>query len=167
VYLHGDYPHAEATIAALAASGARVIVYVLGGSAAQLRSFAAAGAAVSAEPLDLDALLPQADLCVSHGPGTAFAALQAGVPLLMLPKQLENYLFARALQRMGVAVLVNPEHPQPGIGAHLAEVLHTGRQAAAARDLAARWRGSLVDTMADQAVACIEALAASGQGESS
>jgi UDP:flavonoid glycosyltransferase YjiC (YdhE family) len=163
-YLHGDYPHAQATIAALAAAGARTIVYVLGGSAAQLRAFAAAGVAVSAEPLDLDELLPGSDLCVSHGLGTAIAALQAGVPLLMLPKQLENFLFALALQRMGVAALVNPEQPQPDIRAQLSEVLQSGRHAAAAKAFAARWRGEPVDTMAAQVVARIEALAALRQG---
>jgi len=164
-YLHGDHPHADAAIAALAAAEARVIVYVFRGSEAQRRAFAEAGAAVSTEPLDFDTLLPQSDLCVSHGPGTAFAALQAGVPLLMLPKQLENYLFALALQRMGVACLVNPEQPQPDIGAQLSEVLQSERYSVAAQAFAVRWRGELVDTMVKQVVGRIEALAALHQGE--
>jgi UDP:flavonoid glycosyltransferase YjiC (YdhE family) len=96
---------------------------------------------------------------VSHGPGTAIASLQAGVPVLILPKQLENFLFARSLERMGVGALVNPDQKPPDIHGALAAVLSSGKHTAAARAFAERHRGTSVDTIAKQVVARIEALA--------
>lgn len=159
LYLHADYLHAKQTMQALVSLQAKVIVHLRGGSSELLQGFAAAGATVSEEPLDLDRLLPQADLCVSHGPGTAIAALQAGVPVLILPKQLENFLFARSLERMGVGALVNPDQKSPDIFGALAAVLSSEKHAAAAKSFAASHRGTTVDTIAGQVVARIEALA--------
>jgi UDP:flavonoid glycosyltransferase YjiC (YdhE family) len=159
LYLHSDYPHAKETVQALVSLQAKVIVHMRGASAELLQGFVAAGATMSEEPLDLDRLLPEADLCVSHGPGTAIAALQAGVPVLILPKQLENFLFARALERMGVGALVNPDQKPPDIHGALATVLASEKHAAAARAFAASHRGTSVDTIAGQVVARIEALA--------
>jgi UDP:flavonoid glycosyltransferase YjiC (YdhE family) len=159
LYLHADYPHAQETVQALVALRARIIVHIRGASSELLRAFAVAGAAVSEEPLDLDRLLPTADLCVSHGPGTAIASLQAGVPVLILPKQLENFLFARALERMGVGTLVHPDQKPPDIRGALAAVLSSGQHAAAAKAFAERHRVTPVDTIAGQVVARIEALA--------
>jgi len=158
-YLHADYPHVEAVIQGLAACDARVIVYMLGGSRKLLDAFAAAGAVVSAEPLDLDALLPQADLCVSHGPGTAIASLQAGVPVLILPKHLENFLFARSLERLGVGALVHPDQKAPDIRGALFTVLSSEKHATAAKTFAESHRHTTVDTITVQVVARIEALA--------
>ena len=159
LYLHADYPHAQETVQALVALKARVIVHIRGASTELLRAFPAAGATVSDEPLDLDRLLPQADLCVSHGPGTAIASLQAGVPVLILPKQLENFLFARSLERMGVGTLVHPDQKPPDILGALAAVLNGGKHAAAAKAFAERHRSTPVDTIVGQVVARIEALA--------
>lgn len=159
VYLHADYLHAEATMQALAACGARVIVYALGANPALLERFAALGATVAAEPLDLDRLLTEADLCVSHGMGATLAALQAGVPVLMLPKQLENFLFAQALQRMDVGCLVNPEQENPDIEAVLTDMLTTEKYALGAREFAERQHAAAVGTIVRQVVTRIEALA--------
>jgi UDP:flavonoid glycosyltransferase YjiC (YdhE family) len=159
LYLHADYPHAKETVQALVSLRAKVIVHMRGASSELLQGFIAAGAVVSEEPLDLDRLLPDADLCVSHGPGTAIASLQAGVPVLILPKQLENFLFARSLERMGVGALVNPDQKPPDIHGALAAVLSSGKHTAAARAFAERHRGTSVDTIAKQVVARIEALA--------
>ncbi len=159
LYLHADYPHAKETVQALVSLQAKVIVHMRGGSSELLQGFAAAGATVSDEPLDLDRLLPEANLCVSHGPGTAIASLQAGVPVLILPKQLENFLFARSLERMGVGALVNPDQKPPDIRGALAMVLSSEKHAAAAKAFAERHRGTSVDTIAGQVVARIEALA--------
>lgn len=159
LYLHADYPHAKETVQALVSLQAKVIVHMRGASSELLQGFATAGATVSEDPLDLDRLLPEADLCVSHGPGTAIASLQAGVPVLILPKQLENFLFARSLERMGVGALVNPDQKPPDIRGALAAVLSSEKHAAAAKAFAESHRGTTVDTIVGQVVARIEALA--------
>jgi len=159
LYLHADYPHARETVQALASLRARVIVHMRGATGELLQGLAAAGAVVSDEPLDLDRLLPQADLCVSHGPGTAIASLQSGVPVLILPKQLENFLFARSLERLGVGTLVHPDQNPPDIRGALMAALYGGNHALAAKAFSESHRGTPVDTIVVQVVARIEALA--------
>lgn len=160
VYMHGDYRHLDATARVLAARGARILAYVLGADENTRLRLKGLGMPALSEPIDVRRTLAGADLCVTHGVGTMLAALHAGVPLLMLPKQLENFLFAFSLQRAGVGVVVHPEEANPDIAAALGKVLGDGGYARNARVLADRYGGESVGTMTDRAVACIEALAA-------
>jgi len=121
------------------------------------------GVAVAAEPVDMVRLLRQADICVANGPGTALAALQAGVPVLMLPTQLENFLFALALQRKGVGAVIHPDQASPDFAGALADLLAGDKYAAGARAFAERYPDTTVGTIAEQVVARIEALTAGHQ----
>lgn len=157
VYLHGNYLHVEAAMRALAAAGARVIAYVSDADQKLLQLMSTLGVRATAEPVDMVRLLTQADLCVTHGPGAALAALQAGVPVLMLPKQLENFLFALALQRMGVGALIHPEQNNPDFSSVLAEMLSGSRYSVGARAFADRYPDNYVDAIAERVIARIEA----------
>ena len=166
-YLHASYAHSEATMAALSASGARVIAYVLGADAAAQLRYAGQGATVVTGPADLEQLFRQAELCVTHGPGTTLAALRQGVPVLVLPKQLENYLFALALQRIGVCGLLHPDRHLPDIQALLDDMLGNEAYRTRARAFADRYSSPPVDTIIEQVIGRIESLAAAPQEETS
>jgi UDP:flavonoid glycosyltransferase YjiC (YdhE family) len=155
-YLRGDYKHLEATLRALVADGTRVIAYVPGANQKHLNLMATLGATVAMESVDMVRLLPQADICVAHGPGTAFAALRAGVPVMMLPTQLENFLLAQAMQRMGIGTLIHPDQDSPDFAGVLTEMMASDRYAASARVFAARYPDSVIDAMIEQVIARIE-----------
>lgn len=163
-YLHADYRHLDAAARAIAACGVRAVAYVLGADENTRLHLRGLGLAVSAELVDIRKALAGADLCITHGMGTTLAALHAGVPLLMLPKQLENYLIAAALQRVGAGIVVHPDEAHPDIGTALARVLGDDAHARSAQALAARYREPSVGTIGKQAVARIEALAAGLNG---
>lgn len=163
-YMHADYRHLSAVARAIAASGVRAVIYVLGADAPIRQLFQSLGLVLSAELVDVRRVLAEADLCMTHGMGTTLAALHAGVPLLMLPKQLENYLYAAALQRVGAGIVVHPEEDAPDIAAALARVLGDGDYARNARAIAERYRVPSVATIEQQAVARIEAQAAALSG---
>lgn len=141
---------------ALVVDGTRVIAYVPGASQKLLNLMAALGATVAMESVDMVRLLPQADICVAHGPGTAFAALRAGVPVMMLPTQLENFLLAQAMQRMGIGTLIHPDQDSPDFAGVLTEMMASDRYAASARVFAARYPDSVIDAMIEQVIARIE-----------
>ena len=90
------------------------------------------------DPLDLQALLPQADLMVSHGTGTLTAAVAAGVPVLMVPNVIENYLSSAALERQGVGLLLRKRDSVPHCLALIRELIAQDRYRNAAGTLAAR-----------------------------
>lgn len=77
------------------------------GAAAALTS---ANVRVFSEPVLLERVLRDADLCVSHaGPGTTAAAAALGVAQALLPLQLEQYLVARRLRATGAARMLEPD----------------------------------------------------------
>ncbi len=161
-YMHADYPHLDTVVRALASSGARVISYV-GTDKKLLQCFQVPGMNPVTELVDMRKVLAEADLCVTHGMGTTLAAVGAGVALLMLPKQLENYLFAFALQQAGVGITVHPDEAGPDIEGVLGRLFRDDAYARNAHGLAERYREPSVGTIAAQVVARIEALAGSPQ----
>ena len=66
------------------------------------------------EPIKLDGLLNTCDLAVCHaGHGTLAACLMAGVPLLLLPTQLEQFLASLRVHELGAGELVDLEVKKP------------------------------------------------------
>jgi UDP:flavonoid glycosyltransferase YjiC (YdhE family) len=53
------------------------------------------------QPLDLDALLAHADMAITHGSITAARAVLAGVPVLLLPGVMEQYLTGLRIEQQG------------------------------------------------------------------
>ena len=165
VYLHADYRHIEATLAALPASGARCFVYLLGGTPALWQKYQGPRLAFSAEPVDLGAAVAGCDLYIGHGStGGVISVLRAGKPMLLLPSQLEQFLLASILEKLGVARLVHPDAQPPDIAGTLGLALGEPGLARAAREFALRHREPAVDTIAERTAGRIEALARQGTG---
>lgn len=59
-----------------------------------------------AHPVALEPLLPQTDLVVTYGAGTATHALLAGRPVLVVPQVIEQYLAGLCLERTGAAMML-------------------------------------------------------------
>lgn len=160
VYLRAEYPHSDATVAALIAGGARVIAYISGADAAALQRYAGLGVVAVSERVDVERVIRDADLCVTHGPGTTLAALRLGVPVLVLPRQLENFLFALALQRAGVCGLLHPDGNPEDIRNLLKDMLENAAYRDRAREFANRYGKPSIDTIIHRVIAQVESLAA-------
>ncbi len=164
-YLHADYRHAERAMQALAASRVRALVHVLGQSDTLRSRFASAGVNFAPDLLDMTRVVAECDFCICHGNvGTTLGMLAGGKPVLALPKQLENFLQGKAVERIGAGLVVHPDAEEPDIAGALAAMLKDTAFAGNARALADRYGGESVGTMADRAVARLEALAARAAG---
>lgn len=159
-YLRADYPHTDAAMKVLTGSGSRVIAYINGAGPAALQRYAGQGATVVSGRVDLEQLFRQTDLCVTHGPGTTLVALRLGVPVLILPQHLENFLFAQTLQRIGVCGLLRPESDPREITGLLAEMLRDDAYRVRVREFADRYSSPAIDTIRDRVITRIESLAA-------
>ena len=82
--------------------------------------------------------------------------------MLLLPSQLEQFLLASILEKLGLARLVHPDAQPLDIAGELSRALANPSLARAARDFALRHREPAVDTMAERAADRIEALARPG-----
>jgi UDP:flavonoid glycosyltransferase YjiC (YdhE family) len=78
---------------------------------------------------------------------------------VLAPAQLEQFLLANAIEKLGLARVVHPDAQAADIGGALAAGLREPAIARAAREFALRHREPAVDTIADRAAGRIEALA--------
>jgi len=138
-YLKHDHAGHAAVLQALVDEGCRVLCYlpeVAAGRAAPLRSPAIA---YSAQPVAMEAALAGTALCVCHaGEATVVQAALAGVPVLMLPMQLEQYLMARRVESWGGGINGARVKPDGDWRAVVRLLLDDGRFRAAAAAFAHR-----------------------------
>jgi hypothetical protein len=64
---------------------------------------------VRTSPVNLPASLREAKVCVTHGShGATATSLLAGCPVLMFPTQVEQYLLATKIERLGCGLIARP-----------------------------------------------------------
>lgn len=165
-YLHGDYRHVEATLAALAGANVRSLVYLLGASPALRQKYQNQRLSFSDALLDLDAVVGESDFCICHGnSGTLMSMLRAGKPMLLLPAQLEHFLLSSNVEKLGIARVVHPDAQPLDLDGALARSLVEASMPVAARAFAARHGEPSVDTIVERVASRIESLALGTGGE--
>jgi UDP:flavonoid glycosyltransferase YjiC (YdhE family) len=119
-YLRRNYVALRAAVDELARSGRPVLAVVPG-----LRDAKAHGPLrISAEPVRVSSVVARCGLGVCHGGhGTVAAMLLAGVPLVLLPEHLEQYVLARRLSDSLCATLVEPGRNPAEFGARLRDAV--------------------------------------------
>jgi len=134
---------------ALRAMGGEVHLAAPGLDPIQAHALSSATLHVHAKPLRLDTFLADADLCLFHaGPGLAARALVAGVPMALLPMQLEQFLVGSRLASSGVATMLAPEEALPDLTAWIGQAASNPGLKEAARREAARHAGYRFDDAA-------------------
>lgn len=115
VYIKPSYKNYEKILACLKAMSldaklADVIIFSPGISKKIIQDYENDYLRFATEPIQLASILPSCDLAICHaGHGTMAACLMAGVPLLLLPMQLEQFLASQRLQQLGAAKIVHLE----------------------------------------------------------
>lgn len=141
-------------------AGLRALMTLLGASglptAAFLSGVAAPrtppGVVVSPQPLDVARCAAEAEIAVCHaGHVTVNALLGAGVPLLLIPLNLEQMLVARRVTALGAGVVAHPEDPE-SVRAGLTRLLVEPGLTRAARAFAALHAGHDPEVALDAAV---------------
>lgn len=112
-YIKPNYQKYEEVLNALNTSTHSVLVFSPGASASIVKKYSNAHMKMSTNPLNISALSKSCDLAICHaGHGTLAAMLLAGIPLLLLPTQLEQYLASIRVRDLGAGLLVNLESNQ-------------------------------------------------------
>ena len=162
-YLKGDYPAIDALLQQLAGAPCRTLVHASGLTPAQRARHAGAKLRFSDAAVAMDSVTAQADAVLCHaGSGTACTALQAGLPVLMLPMHVEQMLFARRVLACGAGEMLLPGELGPRLQPALARVLGDAGVRQAAQTLAARHRATQAGDVAQRVAERCIALATSG-----
>jgi UDP:flavonoid glycosyltransferase YjiC (YdhE family) len=100
--------------------------------------------------------LSDADLVVSYGgAGTIAQSLLAGVPMLLVPQNAEQYLSAMQVANLGAGVLVRLEQEDNDVAPALEEMLANPTYREGARRIATRYRSFDRDDAASTAASII------------
>jgi len=142
-YLKHEHPSAAGVLSALVAAGCRVLCHMPESMPGRPPPVLDPAIAYVSHPVALDTVLADAALCVGHGgEATLTQALLAGVPALMLPMRLEQFLLARRVEGWGGGI--NGARVLGDWDPALHALLGDGRWRAAAAAFAGRHAGTTV-----------------------
>jgi UDP:flavonoid glycosyltransferase YjiC (YdhE family) len=154
-YFKQEYQQQSGVLQALVEEGCRVLCYVPELSAGAAPPLQSPAIRYTQAPVSLPLAMAEAHLCVCHaGEATLVQALLAGVPLLLLPLQLEQFLVALRVESGG-AGMNGARLPQPADWrSAVRRLLGDGRYRTAAHAFANNYRSThphdLQGRLADQ-----------------
>jgi UDP:flavonoid glycosyltransferase YjiC (YdhE family) len=141
-YLRGDVPGAKNILKALSTAAAATVCVVPGVRPAAVEGLASETLRIVSRPVPLKSALQEAALVLTYGGhGLVCAALTAGVPLLLAPHTVEQYLHARRVVANGAGALIEGDRGVETVSARLAQVLGDDRLQSGARQFAAGHAG--------------------------
>ena len=110
VYLPANNRHLATTLEAIGKLRLTGDVFVPGIDAGLRHRFESPSLSFHARPLPLEQVLPEARVAIHHGGhATAFAALRAGTPQLLLVNNLERLVTSYGLHQLNCAITVNAD----------------------------------------------------------
>ncbi len=160
VYLDAHHPLLPALLDHLTKMPCQVLAYIAHAADSVAVGRNKANIAIRSQPQHMGEVLTQADWIIHHaGNGLASQALQAGVPLLMLPNHLEQSMFAVRVGELRLGkVLPNDAHL---LGPSLRQVLEDSKYVERAKQFAASHVDISLAATLDRLVArCLEKTAA-------
>lgn len=164
VYLQPGHRDFSRLLELLAAMGIRAVVHAPGVSEPVRKAYEGSTLTISLEKIRLDTLKDCALAITYAASGTTAAMLMAGIPMLMLPTHLEQFLVASRIQTLGAGIAVNPDNPPPNYLPLLRDALENPAYAEAARRFAAKYadfnQNYLLDQMTDRIILLATGVAA-------
>jgi UDP:flavonoid glycosyltransferase YjiC (YdhE family) len=140
-YLQSNVAGLEVILAALRQPAIETICVIPEARDALVKRFQNEQLRIFTEPLELGELLTGASAVVSYGSaGLVSSALQAGAPLLLFPKFLEQHLNSSRAARLGAAIMYPGMPTGPKVKAALGALLSNRKYRQAARAFAEKYQ---------------------------
>jgi hypothetical protein len=144
---------------AIEALGNPAVVYAPSCDQRLLEKVAAPNIRIQRHRCDMDSVTQQASIAIGHGNnGTTTEFLLGGLPQLLMPLNLEQFIFSRRVVATGAGLMVRPESADH-ITRYLYKILHESQIKAAAAVFAAKYESFDGHASATSIVDELEALA--------
>lgn len=141
-YLRTALPGFRELIDALKALGGDVICVVPDISEAESIALSSKNIRVLPYAIALEALLERADLVISTaGPGMVAQSLLSGVPMLLVPSNVDQYLQARCVESLGAGLIAGVSGQPWDFADRMAQLLETTEYRERAGDFARKYQG--------------------------
>jgi len=158
IYMNGREPRPDAFWQGLVRSGLKIRIHDPGLSSKDAGTLAAAGLLVEPRPIPFQRIAERSRLLLSHGGlGFVSSGLLAGIPQLIVPRDIEKRMIAAGVQELGLGVTLD-NIDADGLAAALRAGFEDEALAARARAAAPGFRARMVASPAAEAVDAAEAL---------
>lgn len=158
-YIRSSHPDHLALLQALDQLGCRTLCYLPEVAAGQPEPLRSPRIRYARGPVHLGQALPQSQLVICHaGEATLAQAILAGVPVLMLPMQAEQFLMALRVEEAGVGINVAARTRPTDYKAWLSQLLNQPVHRQAAQGLAQRYQAFSHERQTAELVAAFESL---------
>lgn len=139
-YLRPDVPGFSAMVEVLKARATPTILIAPSALKAWVDQHTSQTLSVQTGPIQIEPLLTDCDLGISYGgSGTLSQFVLAGIPQLILPKNVEQYLGGLRIQQLGAGQVVEKARARDDLAAVLDHILVTPSLGGAARAMVARY----------------------------
>lgn len=137
-----NFPGLESILETLKNCDAEVIACIPGASKTLLSSFAGESMRISTTMIRLSGLIADADLAITHaGHGTTAQAFLAGIPILMIPATIEQWLLTRNMEQLGIGMGVKRDMLTKQFPVALAKLLGDRTFRQKARTMSGKYAG--------------------------
>jgi UDP:flavonoid glycosyltransferase YjiC (YdhE family) len=104
IYLKSNYKHLEALLECCSMSKAQYIIYSSGINSGFVEKYTKENIVFSKEPINIEKIRKECDGAMAHGGNLIDKFLESGVPLLLLPMQMENLMMSKKAVMCGAAL---------------------------------------------------------------
>jgi UDP:flavonoid glycosyltransferase YjiC (YdhE family) len=139
-YLRQSVRGAGEILRALKKTDATTVCFLPDAGPATVKDLTSESLRITPRPLRLDAVLSRVDLAVLYGGhGVVSAAMIAGVPLVVAPQTVEQYLHATRLEALGCGVTLGADRSAAGVTRKIHGALKDDQLKAKAQAFASRF----------------------------
>ena len=155
-YLRFDQRVTEAALIALAESEVETICIVPDISPGQIQKFSTPLLKIYARPVAMEPLLATTDTVFTYGGiGSIAETLLAGVPMVLIPSTVEQYLVSKTVETLGACILLDKARDKNTILEAIKKMLSDSSYHRAAQGFAEKYRSSTPERCAELAVEAI------------
>lgn len=140
-YLRSGITQVESLLLALAESNADVICAFPGASTALIQRYQTKHLQIFSSAVSLDNILPHTDIFIGYGSGAIAASLLAGIPLLLTPFMIEQFLGAFRVEALGAGLIAKDNYTKEAYANGIRTLLTEARFREAARGFAEKYHG--------------------------
>lgn len=157
-YFHNGLPGLRNLLDAFRALDAEIVCVVTGLSEAACKVHSSRNLTLLRRPVDLESALGPADVAVAQGGAGACQFLLAGLPVLLVPGTVEQFLLSQRMQELGAGICIADKRTPSLFSDALHTLLNGQSHRDMARAFAARYVGFKTDAAVAKATALVERL---------